>query len=66
MDFSDLMRTFIGRNVESYQEGQFLTGRLANVTEGSLIIEAIQSVYSPVSGLVTVLTPNINYVRILP
>jgi hypothetical protein len=66
MDFSDMMTTFIGRNVECFLEGQFLAGKLVDVTEGTLRIQVIQNIYSPLAGQVVVLNPSIDFVRVLP
>ncbi|XEC93765.1 hypothetical protein AB6A23_20775 [Paenibacillus tarimensis] len=66
MDFEDIMATFVGRSIEVFQTGQILTGTLQGVTEGTLQTIVSPSIYSPVSGAVSVSTLSISFVRVLP
>ena len=66
MNFSEIMATYVGRSIECFQQGNMLSGKLLGVTPGTLQVEVVRNIYSPVSGEVTVMDINIDFVRILP
>lgn len=66
MNFTERMALGIGRNIEVYQETQFISGVLVDVTPVTLVVQAVENVYTQTSGLIGVVSANVDYVRFLP
>ena len=66
MNFSEIMETYVGRSIECFQQGNMLAGKLLGVTPGTMQVEVVRNIYSPVSGEVTIVDTSIDFVRILP
>ncbi|WP_080837822.1 hypothetical protein [Cohnella massiliensis] len=65
MDFETAIAQYIGRSVEVFMTNDFIQGTLLGVGNGVLTVNAVSSSYSSVTGPVSVLIPNTEFVRVL-
>ncbi|MFC3801226.1 hypothetical protein [Cohnella sp. GCM10012308] len=66
MHFTARLSMIVGRRIEVYQESQFISGVLLDVTPGTLVVQAVENAYTQVTGNVEIVTSKIHYIRILP
>ncbi|MFD2333520.1 hypothetical protein ACFSR7_30025 [Cohnella sp. GCM10020058] len=66
MHFTARLSMIVGSHIEVYQESQFISGVLLDVTPGTLVVQAVENSYTQVSGTVEVVSSKIHYIRILP